>query len=145
MLKLFCNKFINDQRGSSELLGTAAGLIIIMILIGGVLQLSMIPIAKIMVRQAAYESVRQGAKSSDPVTTATSTAYAQFAGLPNWKVGGNVVASAQLVGTGVEQILQVNLRYRVPVLNDRFVNGASGGFVWIDSGNFQERIQEGDI
>lgn len=127
------------------MLGTAAGMIIIMLLIGGILQLSMIPVAKIMVRQAAYEAVRQGAKSSDPISTANSTAYAQFSGLPNWRVGGSVVARSQLVGNGADQILQVNLSYKVPVLNDRFVQGASGGYVWVESGTFQERIQEGDI
>ena len=133
-----------DEKGSSSL-EFAAMLLPIIILLTGILQFSMIPVTKIMVRQAAFEALRQAAKSSDPVNVALDKAYNQYPGLPNWRSGGSVEVTAQLTGIAPDQIISVNVRYKMPVISDVLVEGASGGYKWIESGVFSERIQEGDL
>lgn len=137
-------KLLKEKRGSSTL-ELAAGLMIIFIVIGGIIQINSASIAKIIVRQTAYEALRQAVKSSNQVATAQTIINNQFSVLPGWKLGSNLDYNVQISGIDPNQRLEVNVKYKIPVLNPLFFKDGSNGSKWIESGTFSERLQEGDI
>ena len=138
MIKII--KFLKNEKGGSNLLSAAAILPLLTLMIAAIVQITLLVNAKMTVREAAFEALRFGVKSDAPVVAAIDTAY-KYSGLPGWVSGGNVSVSAYTSGPTVEKVLNVEVKYKVPVINSSLFGGR-GGFATVTSGLIKRRLED---
>lgn len=133
--------FIKNEKGGSNLISAAVMMPLMVLIIAAIVQITLLVNAKMTVREAAYEALRFGVKSDMPTVTATGTAY-KYSNIPGWKKGGNVIVRASLDGNAGERVLNVEVAYKVPVINSSFFAKSRGGFVIVSSGLVKRRLEE---
>lgn len=133
--------FIKNEKGGSNLISAAAIIPIMILMIAAIVQINLLVNAKITVREAAFEALRFGVKSDIPLETAINTAY-NYSNLPGWVKDGNVKVEAYLSGPVQERILNVEIKYQVPVINSTFFADGRSGFTTVSSGIVQRRIED---
>lgn len=135
------NSFIKNEKGGSNLISAAAMMPLMALIIAAIVQITLLVNAKITVREAAYEALRFGVKSETPVDTATETVY-RYSDIPGWQRGGKVDIQASVTGNPGEQVLNVEVVYKVPVINSSLFSNSKSGFVNLSSGLVKRRLEE---
>lgn len=140
MLKF--KSIFNGEKGGSNLISAAVIFPLMMLIIAGIVQITLLVNAKITVREAAFEALRFGVKSETPERTAEITAY-KYSSLPGWVKGGNLYVTSYLSGPVEEAVLNVEITYKVPVISSKIFADSRSGFTDVKSGLIQRRLEDG--
>lgn len=132
---------IKNEKGGSNLISAAVMMPLMVLLIAAIVQITLLVNAKMTVREAAFEALRFGVKSETPVDTAVGTAY-QYSDIPGWQRGGNVEVKASVTENAGEKVLNVEVTYKVPVINSSLFSDSQSGFAVVGSGLVKRRLEE---
>lgn len=125
-------KIIEDKRGVSELVSSAAMIFVLSLFFVLMIQINVYNMSQTTVNEAAFEAARAAAKSPTPYQTAVQTAK-EFGKdfIRNWENSITVTMPQQPSQPG--QSFSVQVSYNVPILSNLFKSATVTGYstqVW---------------
>ena len=105
-------KIWKDNRGFSQMIVITALIPVIMLILGGMINVSTVTSLQTFVQEAALQGARVGIRSETPVETARTSIVSFGTGVAGWSLGDRLTINA----TFASQLLTVEVQYRFILL-----------------------------
>lgn len=120
---------LKDTRASSQMIVMAGLIPLILLLLGAMVDVSVITSMQTWVSEAALQGARVGSRSAHPADAALAAVIRFGEGVAGWRLGDRLTASAALDTNG--EVLTVEVSYTFALLSGRTQTARARSAIWL--------------